>query len=866
MAQPDGTVLLLRNILENLNTPEQLDQHAWVQKLFVKEFCERDPALAALPPGRQLIAAVFEVFRKMQPAMPPKRGLRLDTRWGEFGLLAAQYFAPYLFGIPVPASLREAWQGIDRAILLMVFNRESDISAEQRQCYQLVSAERETAPNSTISDWHRKGLEWLAEALMQYESHLEARNTHNPSPVLPADSQKKQARNRVLKQGLRWFTWLLVLVAAIMLIGGAWKGWQIYQRLQTVWEDAQALQGLSLATLDFKQINAAGEQISALRADLAALQNEAAPFLPLAPYLGWVPVYGGDLSQSAHLLEMGVQLSITGDDAFQSVSPALQSMSGTDSAPHILDLLSNLKDADTKLLAAQAALSSARAARQQVQPDLLSKTIRDLLTRKIDPLLLSLEGAFPVDDVLSMARLTPRLLGAVGNGPQTYMILAQNEDELRPTGGFLTAVGTMVVENGKVERLSFESSDVLDDLSKPYPKAPWTLEQSMRAEMLLLLDANWFTNFPTTVEWTKFLYAYTRSKSVDGVIAIDQHVLVELLRDVGPIKVEGMDEPVSADNVLGLMRASKQQTPPPGVSRQEWDRKQFIGRLAEPLFEKLMAGDRAVWQPLIRTMIQLLDEKHILLQFNDPEMSALLSRRGWDGAVRPTQGSDFLMVVDSNVGFNKTSLVMQTSLAYQLDLSDPARPVGGLTVKQTNNAILPKQDEVPCIQAKPIATVISQERDYLITACYWSYLRVYTPAGSELLASTPHAIPAAWPLREQAIPARTDLLQDEGIPGVQAFGTLVVVPIQQTIETSFTYQLPAGVLKYDPQNHTWRYQLTVQKQPGTLAQPFIFSLKLPAGAAIVTAPPELRKTGDTWVWETDLHQDLRLEIVFRADK
>jgi len=207
---------------------------------------------------------------------------------------------------------------------------------------------------------------------------------------------------------------------------------------------------------------------------------------------------------------------------------------------------------------------------------------------------------------------------------------------------------------------------------------------------------------------------------------------------------------------------------------------------------------------------------------------------------------------------------MQTSLAYQLNLSDPTRPVGELTVKQTNNAKLQEQGQTNCIQLQPMAVEASLEKDYLINDCYWSYLRIYTPAGSELLTSTPHAIPAAWPLREQAIPAHTDLLQDEGIPGVQAFGTLVVVPTQQTIETSFTYQLPVSALKYDPQNHTWRYQLTVQKQPGTLAQPFVFSLKLPEDAAIVTAPPELRKTGDTWVWETDLRRDLQLEIVFRA--
>lgn len=90
--------------------------------------------------------------------MPPKRGKRLDTRWGEFGLLAAYYFAPLVFGTQKPTSLREAWQSIDRAILLFVFGNE-DVSDADRARYRLVGGESGIASDSTISDWHRKGLE-----------------------------------------------------------------------------------------------------------------------------------------------------------------------------------------------------------------------------------------------------------------------------------------------------------------------------------------------------------------------------------------------------------------------------------------------------------------------------------------------------------------------------------------------------------------------------------------------------------------------------------------------------------------------------------------------------------------------------------
>ena len=181
-----------------------------------------------------------------------------------------------------------------------------------------------------------------------------------------------------------------------------------------------------------------------MRTDMSALQKEAAPFLLLAPYLGWLPTYGGDLTQASTLVEMGVQLSITGDESFQAVAPILPEVMEDRNSVSIPELLNTLINADTQLLTAQVALSRARAARQQVDTELLSERTRTLLQDKVDPFLLVMQGAFPVDDVLRMARLAPRLLGAVENGPQTYLILIQNEDELRPTGGFITAVGQML--------------------------------------------------------------------------------------------------------------------------------------------------------------------------------------------------------------------------------------------------------------------------------------------------------------------------------------------------------------------------------------------------------------------------------------
>jgi hypothetical protein len=869
MSESRSDMDLLREVLENLHQPEKLNKHPWIKNRMVVEACNQQPGLSIQSPGRQLIQAICSEFLLMLPDRSPSRGLRLDTRWGEFGILAAQYFAPYLFDLPYPASLRDAWQGIDKAILLFVFNNQNNISEQDRNRYQLIGNEPEIAPNSTISDWHRKGLERFAAQIVQHERNLEFK-TGIAKPI-SRWAGLKSFFHKINPPRLVW-VWLgrliLILMMALIVMG-AWRGWQLFQQAKSLMRQAEELSTLSTSLSDPDRFSEITPLVSQLRTDLASFQKDTNSLLSITPYLGWVPIYGNDLKQAPYLMEMLVQMSVAGDEVLRAVTPLFSSIKDNQLSD-ILNLIRQLKGADTQLIAAQVALVNIQAARQKIQPDQLSQVIKKIIVEKIDPILISLNDAFPVTDVLQMARLAPRIVGAVGNGPQTYMIMIQNEDELRPTGGFLSAVGLMKIEDGKVTNLTFESSDMVDDLSKSYPKAPWQLDQYMKSQILLFRDSNWFTNFPTTVEWAKYLYAYTRSKVIDGVIAVDQHVLVDLLKIVGPLNVPGVDIPISSENVLGYMRFAKVYDPPPGISWREWDRKQFIGRLSEPLVKKLLSVDNQTWLPLAHGLIQLLDEKHILLHFNDPEMSSLIAKRGWDGAVRVEPNSDYLMVVDSNVGFNKTNALMQSQYEYTVNLDDPLNPTGNLTVTLTNNSQDSSDANPACIQAGgDIRDLPLDQRKYILNDCYWTYLRVYSPAQSQLISSTPHEIPQKWPIREQIIPAHTDILE-ENIIGAHAFGMLMVVPIGQTLQTNYSYQLPAMVVSNRVgSNSTFNYRLKIQKQPGTQAIPFTFHLILAPGMSVINTSvgSQLVKQSQTeWIFNGKLNEDLVIEVNFIADK
>jgi hypothetical protein len=251
-------------------------------------------------------------------------------------------------------------------------------------------------------------------------------------------------------------------------------------------------------------------------------------------------------------------------------------------------------------------------------------------------------------------------------------------------------------------------------------------------------------------------------------------------------------------------------------------------------------------------LFQGLDQDHLLLQFDDPALMSVIAHHGWDGALR-YEGGDFLMAVDTNIGFNKTNALVDTALTYDVDLRDLAQPSGTLTVTHRNNS----SADVPCLQWG--AERLPGEEAYPMNACYWNYMRVYVPSGAELLEATPQRVPDEWMTWGEGVDAQVDLLEEE-LEGLQGFGALMVVPGNEAQLNSFHYRLPEQVLVKE--GDQVRYHLHVEKQPGTIAVPLTIRIHLPGRAALISSSMQALIQDDDLLIETDLHTDADLEVIF----
>lgn len=833
----------LRNILDNLQNPTVLDMHPWTARPFVMDAIEKNALLQSLSPGEQLVHALTDLFATTIPAVPPRRGKRLDSHWGAFGMLASHYFYPLRQGYPAPISLRDAWGRIDESILLYVSCRDVEpLTPAAINKYKLVGDEPAVTPGSTLSDWHRKGMQSLLEAVNTRDRYLAGQSNHveTSTGVELATARRRRSVGRIV-------LWSLCMLLLALTSWGVYKANRIYKLALIVEEDAVQIRKIAASSPDLEMVASLSPELDTLRRDFDLFKAEVESVLWLTNGLEWLPAYGRDIASSEELLTLADRLLESGELTLDATQPLLTVLERGErlDPPQLVEIL---RDAQPRLSDANDALEQAMQIRAGLDADQLSPRLQSLIEDDLDRLIPVMQQG------LTVALALPDFLGATTNGPKTYLLLVQNEDELRPTGGFITAAGTLVIQDGHVLDVTFIDSGELDNWDHPYPISPWQLDEYMNSPVLVLRDSNWFVDFPTSALYAETLFAYNYSHSVNGVIAFDQYMLVLILQALGQIELSGTGEVVDAGNVINYMRSAK--SPPAGTPRPEgWTRKGFMKEITEAILFSILQEQNVSWRELGSALLQGLDQHHLLLQLDDGHLSTLIAARRWNGDVTAGEG-DYLRVVDTNVGFNKTSALVDTSLVYDVDLTDTSKPVAHLTVVHKNKS----SADVECIhwggEREP------GEDEYPINACYWNYMRVYKPLGTSLLDAVPQAIPKEWILLDRGGRSQVDILDDD-IEGLQAFGTMMVVPGSDTILTEFEFGLPEDILVISPDTSHVSYSLKVDKQPGTIAIPLTLRIHLPNGSVLVTTPQGTMVDGNNLLFETDLRLDLNLEVSYQ---
>ena len=259
--------------------------------------------------------------------------------------------------------------------------------------------------------------------------------------------------------------------------------------------------------------------------------------------------------------------------------------------------------------------------------------------------------------IVNITPIGPELVGA--DSTVRYLVLGQSADELRATGGFVSSVWLITFENGGISDTRYHDAVRVDEGERLalYPPAPTGLEEHMNAQVWLLRDVSWDPDFPTTAETAADMYKLGQRQDIDGVIAINQWALLALVRGLGSVPSPGGGAPMTQRNLLSKLDEGSDEY---GRAYMDLALQGILGKLDQTL-------DLSTLIKLASALQSSFEGRDMLLYMQDPQLQSVVEKNGWGGHVRH-DSSDYLYVVDSNVGWSKSDRNVERKVRYQVDL------------------------------------------------------------------------------------------------------------------------------------------------------------------------------------------------------
>ena len=391
-----------------------------------------------------------------------------------------------------------------------------------------------------------------------------------------------------------------------------------------------------------------------------------------------------------------------------------------------------------------------------------------------------------------------------------YLVIGHSSDELRATGGFVSAVWVITVRYGEIAEVSYYDVVELDALDKvgKYPPAPKELEEHMGAWVWFMRDVSWDPDFGQTAKFAVEMFRLSNDIPIDGVIGVNQWALLRISES---FKSNTKNLKLNAD-LSSVISALESGTDQEGRS--------YTNLVMQSIIEELNAIDNIDTAIDTLTAFQdALDSKDMLIQFRNEAVQDIINYFGWGGHINYSSG-DYLFVVDSNVGWSKSDRNIQRITEYTVDLRDIRNPKAHLRLIYENHS---GESAAPC---EPQWIDRGDDYNQLKNACYWNFLRVYGPAGSKM-NNLPYL-----PLPEQSL----SVVKGEGLPGANTstfdvafpfsiFSGLDVIDTGDKSNIDMTYLLPSDIFK--TKGSCYLYDLDIIKQPGVPQRDTIVKIYIP---------------------------------------
>ncbi len=286
-------------------------------------------------------------------------------------------------------------------------------------------------------------------------------------------------------------------------------------------------------------------------------------------------------------------------------------------------------------------------------------------------------------------------------GEKNVLVLFENNNELRASGGFIGTYGNLKMVDGKI--LSIKVSSIYDldgqlaeNIKPPSPILNVNSKWYMR-------DSNWFAHFPQTAKTVSGFYEKEGGETPDLVIAMTPDLIIDWLKITGPVALPHYNLTLTADNFVEQTQVATSLNESSPINSP----KQILADLVPLLLQKLSEADKTIWPQIIQALQDNLSRKQIVLYAKNPELQNKITAFHWDGGILDTE-RDYLSIVSSNLGGTKSDLYIDQTNELRTMIDDDGTVTNELTVTRTN--------KLPDLEG----------------TANTSFVRIFVPKGSEM--------------------------------------------------------------------------------------------------------------------------------------
>lgn len=626
---------------------------------------------------------------------------------------------------------------------------------------------------------------------------MENTNGHDLEMVATSDTTLESTPTKIPYFKRRWVMALSILGALItlILIWTGVVGFLTYQELKQTQVHASSM----MTAFEARDLEGTKLELANVKSSLSRAQSTYNWVGPLR----FIPLYGSYLKDADRVLRSGQIGTEIGEMVISAIEPYADIMGFTQESALNLEL----STAEDRIIFVAETVEKLAPQMDQISHKLegINTEFQGISDRRYPKSIFGKEvrshltqlksTVFDLSQSLSqfepIVKLLPELLGNPDS--RQYLIMFQNDAELRPTGGFLTAYATMKITKGKIEPGVSEDIYTLDAGFKRKVPAPDPIKKYLPLVYNWnLRDMNLSPDFKNSMDtFTTYMSEVPGAPQFDALIAIDTEVPVRILEVLGPIGVPGYGGKFSAeidprcDCPQVIYELENIITRPTYEIRE--GRKSILGPLMNSMLANMMGSPKAKWAEFFNIFVSSINEKHLMMYFRDQERQSAVEALGAAGRIHDYVG-DYLHINDTNFAGAKSNLF----ITQEVEQTATIEKDGSLTRKLVLTYKNPRKGDNCNLEAGLLC----------LNGILRDWQRIYVPLGSVLKSAKGYEL---------------DMITTEDL-GKTVFEGFFTLSPESVKKLEVEYTVPANVLTGD------NYRLLIQKQPGTKVIKTTFTL------------------------------------------